>query len=65
MTAKYQSSHLASYCLEAHEKVLNDTIGNLTQPQLSDCINISGVGNISISNIMSTTISFRVIICLL
>jgi hypothetical protein len=33
LTAKYNSSHEASYCLEAHEKALNDAIGNLTQPQ--------------------------------
>lgn len=66
LTAKYQSSSVpATYCLEAHERTLNDTIGNLTRLHLSDCVTYPGVGNIFIkSNIKSTTQSFTVIIYL-
>ena len=64
LTAIYHSSEVAVYCLEAHEKALYNAIGNLTQPQLSLCINIAGVGNIYISNITSTSHSFDVIIYL-
>jgi hypothetical protein len=62
MTAKYHTSVVASYCLEAHGKALNDTIGNLASPYLSSCMNTAEVGNISISNITSTSQSFEVII---
>ena len=65
LTATYHSSHVAGYCLEAHDNALNDTIGNLTQPYLNYCINNSGGGNISISNIMSISQSVDVIIYLL
>jgi hypothetical protein len=61
LTATYHSSHVAGYyCLEAHDKALNDTIGNFTQPYLNDCINNAGGGNISISNITSISRSFDV-----
>jgi hypothetical protein len=60
LTTKYHSSE--EFCLEAHEKALNDAIGNLTQPPLSFCINTAEVGNIYISNITSTSQSFEVII---
>ena len=62
LTAKYHSSYVAFVCLEAHERALNDTIGNLAQPHLSACMDYAGVGNISINNIMSTTSSFEVTI---
>ena len=62
LTAKYRSSDVAAYCLEAHKKALNDTIGNLSSPSLSYCMNTAGVGNIYISNITSTSHSFDVII---
>ena len=64
LTAKYHSSVIAFYCLEAHENALYDVIGNLTQPYLSFCINYAGVGNIYISNITSTASTFTVIIYL-
>jgi hypothetical protein len=63
LTAQYKSwPELATYCLEAHRKALNDTIGNLASPLLSYCMNNAGVGNISISNITSNSQSFDVII---
>lgn len=63
LTATYHSSHVAGYCcLEAHDKALNDTIGNFTQPYLNYCINNAGGGNISI---MSISQSVDVIIYLL
>jgi hypothetical protein len=63
LIAQYKSQpELATYCLEAHKKALNDTIGNFTSPYLSYCMNTAGVGNISISNITSNSRSFDVII---
>ena len=38
--------------------------GNLTQPQLSACIDTAGIGNISMRNIMSISRSFDVILYL-
>ena len=64
LTAIYHSTEVAVNCLEAHEKALYNAIGNLTQRQLSVCINYAAVGNISISNQTSTVVSFRVIIYL-
>ena len=61
LAAKYHCSYVAAYCIEAHEK----TIGNLIQQYLSFCIKSALVGNISISNITSTSHSFKVIIYLI
>jgi hypothetical protein len=61
LTATYHTSRVAAYCLEAHEKALKDTIGNLIQPHLSNCVKYALGGNISISNMTSTTSSFEVI----